>query len=90
MSGNFVCQIWNPLKKAILYNGKSFNYSFFKTNDLIVEIKHNEFDTYHIYSSTKMYPASIQLSTHDIYKDSYLLLTLDREIAEPLIKKNLL
>lgn len=90
LSGNFVYPMWTPLKKAILYNGKSFTFSFFKSNNLTVEIKHSDLEIYHIYSNSKMYPASIQLSTHDIYKDSYLLFTLDKDVAEPLIHKQLL
>jgi hypothetical protein len=90
LSGNFVYPMWNPLKKAILYNSNAFKYSFIKINDVMLQTKHSDFEVYHIYSNIKMYPASIKLSKHNIYTDSYLLFSIDSDIMEPLIKKNLI
>jgi hypothetical protein len=88
--GDFLYPVWKPINRAILYNGGNFRYTFFHKNDLTIEIKHQELVNYNIYSNTKMYPASIKLANDIVYDDSFLLFTLPKDIAEPLIHKQLI
>jgi hypothetical protein len=90
IDGKFNTPMWNVLERYILSNGTTFDYSYFKGNDFIIEMTPTTFHNYHILGAKQIYVDGVYASNHTLVPNSVLLFPLDRHIAEPLIDRQLL
>ena len=88
--GNFVYPMWNTLERTILARGAIFDYSYIKGKDFVVEVNPSTLRDYHIFGQTFVYANGIKVCEQTIQPNSILFFSLDKTVAEPLIKSQLL
>ena len=88
--GNFIYPMWNTLERTILARGAIFNYSYIKGKDFAIEFNPNTLRDYHIFGQTFVYANGIKACEHTLQSNSILLFSLDKAVAEPLIRNQML
>jgi hypothetical protein len=88
--GRFIYPMWNTLERVILARGAIFNHSYIKGNDFTIEFNPTTFRDYHIFGQTFVYANGIKACEHTLLENSILFFAVDKSIAEPLIKSELL
>ena len=88
--GKFVYPMWNTLERTILTRGAVFNHSYIKGKDFSIEFIPSTFRDYHIFGQTFVYANGIKACEHTLQSNSILFFSIDKAIAEPLIKGHLL
>ena len=88
--GKFVYPMWNTLERTILSRGALFNYSYMKGKDFVIEFNPSTFRDYHIFGQTFVYANGIKACEHTLQPNSILFFSIDKAVAEPLIRQQLL
>ena len=93
IDGRFLYPVWNVFERALLSKGTVFPYTYTKLpcEGGISELESSAFTSYHVSTGEKWYKESVHLSRECPPFDSCLLLfTVDRKVAEPLLRHNLI
>jgi hypothetical protein len=90
IDGRFTVPMWNVLERHILSQGSTFDYSYFKGDNFVIEMTPTTFHNYHILGAKRIYADGVYACNHTLMPNSILLFPLERHIAEPLIDRQLL
>lgn len=88
--GNFIYPMWNTIERNILNKNEQFNHSYIKGADFVLEFHPPSLKTYSILNSSSLQFHSIQISDILLKQNSILLFSIDKDIAEPLIRHKLM
>jgi hypothetical protein len=88
--GNFLYPMWNVLERSVLSSGPSFDYSYIKGNNYMIGINTSKLTKYNILGQSLVYGNELKAYKQTLFPNSILFFSIEKEIAEPLIKNGLL
>jgi hypothetical protein len=88
--GKFVYPMWNTLERTILSRGAVFSHSYIKGKDFVIEFNPSVYKDYHIFGQTFVYANGIKAHESTLKPNTVLFFSLDKAVAEPLIKTQLI
>jgi hypothetical protein len=90
IDGRFNTPMWNILERYLLSEGNTFEYSYLKGTNFVIEMTPTTFQNYHILGQKRIYVDGVYACGHTLLPNSLFLFSLDKRIAEPLIDRQLL